>query len=125
VPTNSGLISVVTTDIDKNVEQDFNIWYERHIREVVGVTGWVRASRYRCLDGEPRYMAVYDIDSRTNAAVGSYADWPRQLQEIQQAGYDEFWPHIESYRARNYELISQVTSADAIPRLRRDGGAPS
>jgi hypothetical protein len=119
----SGLISVVTTDIDKNVEDDFNIWYENHIREVVGVAGWARASRYRCLDGEPRYMAVYEIESRAHAAVGSFADWPRELQEIQEAGYDEFWPHIEGYRARNYELISHVTSADAVPRLGRNGGA--
>jgi hypothetical protein len=115
----NGLISVVTTDIDKNVERDFNIWYERHIREVVGVAGWVRARRYRCLDGEPRYMAVYDIDSSANAAIGPYADWPSVMQEIQQAGYEEFWPHLESYRARNYELVSEVTSADAIPRLGR------
>ena len=68
-------------------------------------------------------MAVYEIDSRAHAAVGSFADWPRELQEIQEAGYDEFWPHIEGYRARNYELISHVTAAEAVPRLRRNGGA--
>jgi hypothetical protein len=119
----SGLISVVTTDVDKNVEDDFNIWYERHIREVVGVAGWVRARRYRCLDGEPRYMAIYDIDGHANAAIGSYADWPPVMQEIQQAGYEEFWPHLESYRARNYELVSEVNAADAIPRLGRRGAS--
>ena len=116
---NTGLISVVMTDIDKNVERDFNVWYERHIREVVGVAGWVRARRYRCLGGEPRYMAVYDIDGQDNAAIGSYAEWPPVMQEIQQAGYEEFWPHLESYRARNYELISEVDVADALPRLER------
>lgn len=113
----SDLICVVTTDIDAAVEEGFNQWYEDHILEVVEQPGWVRATRYRCLDGEPRYMAVYDIDGHANAAIGSYAEWPAVMQEIQQAGYEEFWPHLESYRARNYELVSEVGVADAIPRL--------
>ncbi len=117
--SDTGLISVVTTDIDKHVEHEFNAWYERHIREVVGVAGWIRARRYRCLDGEPRYMAIYDIDSHANAAIGPYADWPSIMQEIQQAGYEEFWPRLESYKARNYELISNVSVADAVPRSER------
>lgn len=102
------LISVVTVDIDGQVEREFNEWYERHIREVVEVPGWMSARRYRCLDGEPRYMAVYDLASRAEAAIGSFGEWPEVMQRIQEAGYEEYWPHIESYKARNYELISHV-----------------
>ncbi len=104
----SDLICVVTVDIDREVEAGFNTWYEKHIREVVACPGWVRATRYRCLDGEPRYMAVYDIAGRENGAVGPVSAWTPRMQEIQQAGYEEYWPHIEGYRARNYERISQV-----------------
>ena len=102
------LISVVTVDVDLAVEREFNEWYERHIRDVVELPGWMRARRYRCLDGEPRYMAMYDLATRDEAAIGSFGDWPEKLQRMQEAGYEEFWPHIEGYRARNYELISQV-----------------
>jgi hypothetical protein len=112
----SELICVVTVDIDKEVESGFNEWYERHIREVVDTPGWVRARRYRCLDGEPRYMAVYDIASREHAAIGSVSNWTPDMQLIQQAGYEEFWPHIESYRARNYELVSQVLAPSTARR---------
>lgn len=104
------LISIVTTDIDRAVEREFNEWYERHIREVVEVPGWNSARRYRCLDGEPRYLALYDLGSREEAAIGSFGDWPEVMQRIQEAGYEEFWPRIESYKARNYELISHVSA---------------
>ena len=106
------LISVVTTDIDAKVEDGYNEWYEQHIRDVLEIPGWIRASRYRCLDGEPRYMSVYDISSPEHAAIGSISNWPREFQEMQERGYEEFWPHIESYRARTYELISQLTVED-------------
>ncbi|HEX5467771.1 MAG TPA: DUF4286 family protein [Gaiellaceae bacterium] len=104
------LICVVTVDIDKEVESGFNDWYERHIRDVVGTPGWIRATRYRCLDGEPRYLAIYDVESHERGAIGSVSRWIPEMQQLQQAGYEEYWPHIESYRARNYELISQVSA---------------
>ena len=104
----SDLICIVTTDVDQAVEEGFNDWYEQHIIEVVQQPGWVRATRYRCLDGEPRYMAIYDIASREQGAIGSYTDWPAAMQRIQDLGYEGYWPHIESYRARNYERISQA-----------------
>ena len=104
----SDLICVVTTDIDRAVEEGFNEWYEQHIIDVVQQPGWVRATRYRCLDGEPRYMAIYDIASRAQGAIGSYSEWPEAMKRIQDAGYESYWPRIESYRARNYEQISQA-----------------
>jgi len=30
------------------------------------------------------------------------------MRRFQDAGYEGYWPHIETYRARNYERISQV-----------------
>ena len=104
------LISVVTTDIDAKVEDGYNEWYEQHIRDVMAVPGWVRARRYRCLDGEPRYLSMYDISSTEYAAIGSMSNWTVEMQKMQERGYEEFWPHIESYRARTYELISELTA---------------
>ena len=110
----TGLICVVSTDIDRSVEAGFNEWYERHVRDVVACPGWLRATRYRCLDGEPRYISVYDIASREHAAFGSVEEWPEEFQRFQEAGYEEFWPHLESYRARTYERISRVSQAELL-----------
>jgi hypothetical protein len=114
------LICVVSVDIDREVEDAFNVWYDRHIEEVIRCPGWVRATRYRCLDGEPRYLAVYDVEDRASAAVGSVSNWTPEIQRLQQAGYEEFWPHIEGYRARTYERISQLPPA-RTPSERHSG----
>lgn len=106
------LISVVTTDIDSNVEEGFNKWYEQHIRDVVAIPGWIQATRFRCLDGEPRYMSIYEISDPEYAAIGSVSNWTAEMQKMQEVGYEEFWPHIESYRARTYEMISTLSAAD-------------
>lgn len=110
------LICVVSVDIDREVEDGFNAWYDQHQREVVECPGWVRATRYRCLDGEPRYMAVYEIEQRDLGAFGPVSTWSPQMQRIQQAGYEEYWPHIESYRARTYEFVSEARAPGRPPR---------
>jgi hypothetical protein len=102
------LICVVSVDVDREVEAGFNEWYDQHQRDVVACPGWVRAARYRCLDGEPRYLALYEIESRVRGAFGPMSTWTPEMQRIQQVGYEEYWPHIESYRARTYELVSQA-----------------
>lgn len=106
------LICVVSVDVDSEVENGFNEWYDRHIAEVVRCRGWVRATRYRCLDGEPRYLAVYEIARKEFGAIGPVSTWTPEIQRLQRAGYEEFWPHIESYHARTYERISQLPSSD-------------
>lgn len=106
------LICVVSVDVDREVEDGFNEWYDRHIADVVQCPGWVQATRYRCLDGEPRYLAVYDIATRELGAIGPVSNWTPEIQRLQHAGYEEFWPHIESYRARTYERISRLTATD-------------
>jgi hypothetical protein len=113
----AGLICVVSVDVDREVEEGFNRWYDRHVADVVRCPGWVRGTRYRCLDGEPRYMAVYEIERPELGAFGPVSAWTPPIQRLQQAGYEEFWPHIEGYRARTYERIFEV-GADEVGAAR-------
>ena len=90
-------ISVVTADVEKAVEDEFNRWYnEQHVGEVLACPGWLRGARYRALDGEPRYMAVYEMQSPD-------AMWTLELQAIK--GFGPFWSKLESYHSRIYERI--------------------
>lgn len=104
----AGVIRVVTTDIDSEVEDAFNEWYEQHIRDVVGCPGWLTATRYRSLGGQPRYLALYDVASKEAATIGALSTFPPEIQALHRAGYESFWPHIETFRARTYERISHV-----------------
>jgi len=45
-------------------EEEFNAWYDtEHLPERLAVPGFETARRYVCLDGAPKYLAVYDTES--------------------------------------------------------------
>ena len=45
------------------LEEEFNAWYDtEHIPERAAVPGIRSALRFVCLDGHPRYLAMYDLD---------------------------------------------------------------
>ena len=55
---------VVETDVVTEHEADFNAWYdEEHLPGLAAVPGTVRAARYVCEEGSPRYHACYDLAS--------------------------------------------------------------
>jgi len=44
------------------LEEEFNDWYDTdHIPELLGVPGFETGRRFVCLDGWPRYLALYDL----------------------------------------------------------------
>lgn len=53
----------VRVDIVATDELQFNRWYnDVHIPEVLGCPGFLRAARWESLEGEPRFLALYDLD---------------------------------------------------------------
>jgi hypothetical protein len=55
---------LVMMDIDPEHEEDFNRWYsEEHVPERLSVPGFVSARRFRAVEGSPRYLALYELDS--------------------------------------------------------------
>ena len=44
------------------LEEEFNAWYDtEHIAERLAVPGFETALRYVCIEGAPRYLAMYDL----------------------------------------------------------------
>jgi len=44
------------------LEDEFNAWYDtEHLPERLAVPGFETALRFVCLDGNPRYLAMYDL----------------------------------------------------------------
>jgi len=59
-------ILVTASDVVRGNEDEFNRWYnDQHVPDFVTCPGILRASRYECLAGEPRFYAIYDMESPT------------------------------------------------------------
>lgn len=52
------------TDVNPALEDEFNRWYEEeHLPERRAVPGFLSARRFRCIEGGPKYLALYDLES--------------------------------------------------------------
>jgi hypothetical protein len=70
------------------LEEEFNDWYDtEHIPERQAVPGFETALRFVCLDGHPRYLAMYDLtsldvlDSEAYRAVSgeNFSPWTKRV----------------------------------------------
>jgi hypothetical protein len=66
-------------DIDPSVDEDeFNRWYfEEHISERLACPGFISARRFVAVHGQPRYLALYEIDSPDALATPEYQELAR------------------------------------------------
>lgn len=84
----------VRADVDRAAEDAFNDWYNlTHLPEVLDCPGFVGAARYECVDGEPRFLAMYDL---TRADALSTPEMDRVY------GFGPMTPHIRSEHGRIY-----------------------
>jgi hypothetical protein len=69
-PNNAEFLLAVRLNTPADHEKDFNDWYnEDHIPALVSVPGVYRARRYEAVEGNPKYLALYEM--RDGAAVKS------------------------------------------------------
>ena len=70
------------------LEEEFNAWYDtEHIAERLAVPGFETALRYVCIDGAPRYLAMYDLASPDvlnspaylKVGFGNASPWTRRV----------------------------------------------
>ncbi len=55
---------LVMIDVEPAHEEDFNRWYnEEHVPERLGCPGFLNARRFVALEGSPKYLALYDLES--------------------------------------------------------------
>jgi hypothetical protein len=97
------LIHVATVDVADGQEGAFSRWYnEVHLPEMMGCPGWEGVRRYECTDGQPRFLAIYDLSDEEVAFSSPEFDAA--------FGWDEFARHIRNSHSRNYRLIHRDSS---------------
>lgn len=68
----------VYANIPADIEADFNHWYNtQHIPERLALSGFQSAVRYESLKGEPKYLALYELEDASVLETPEY----RQLGE--------------------------------------------
>ena len=80
---------LMMTDIDAANEEDFNRWYEEeHLAERMAIPGFINARRFTALEGGPKYLALYDLESPEVLQSAPYRDvvgagtspWTKRMQ---------------------------------------------
>ena len=81
---------IVLVDISSEMETAFNDWYENvHIPDILACPGWLSARRAVCLEGGPKYVAIYEI-------TGPEAYETPEFHAIK--GFGPFEAHIKNFR---------------------------
>lgn len=103
---------VVLTNCKNPVrEEEFNRWYsEIHLPDVLRVPGFISASRYvnsRWKEGEPRFLALYEIqtdnlDATLQALRDTSANWRQE---------GRMFDDLEVVGVYPFEIIAEKSSA--------------
>jgi hypothetical protein len=85
--TNGRGLLLVMMEVDPEYEAEFNRWYdEEHVPERLSCPGFLTARRFRAVDGEPRYLAFYELESPEVLDSEAYQEmlppsrWMREVQ---------------------------------------------
>ncbi len=80
---------LVMMQIDPETEDEFNRWYdEEHLPERMALPGFLVGRRFKAIEGEPRYLALYDLEDtdvlKSNAYLAKlneeYTDWTARMR---------------------------------------------
>ncbi len=91
-----GFLRTVLVDIPSEHDAAFNEWYDNvHLPEICKCPGYLGARRFVAIDGEPRYITLYEIttpdaiDTPEIARVRGWAEFTEQIQNFQAGLYRE------------------------------------
>src|SRR5215211_5607364 len=120
----TGLLAV-WMQIPAEQEEDLNNWYrQEHLPERSGLPGFQTALRYVSLSGEPKYMALYDLDSPAVLYSDAYKEIRRNATEWTR----RIGRALERNVRNEYELLASEGSEPQEPApyimLLRAGGQP-
>jgi hypothetical protein len=98
-PAHREWLNIVTVDVEDAGAEAFNRWYDEvHVPEILGCPGWIANVRYECLDGQPRYLAIYDLQDAERPF--SSTEWEAAV------GWDEYVGHIRGFHG--FRVYQQV-----------------
>jgi hypothetical protein len=99
------VVLITSVDIADSAEAEFNRWYnEVHLPEVLACPGFASATRYECTDGQPRYLAIYELESEDALTTP-------EMQRVR--GWGDMFPHVRNFHERIYREIHTAEASAA------------
>jgi hypothetical protein len=104
MPSNGRALLIVRSSVLPEVEEDYNRWYnEVHLRDMLGVPGVLTARRYVSMLDEPKYAAVYELESDAVLSSESYLTIPHGRRD---GGLPSRWgENLTGYTRQQYRLL--------------------
>ena len=79
---------LVMIDIEPEFEEEFNRWYnEEHLPERLACPGFLSGRRFVSVEGAPKYLALYDLESPDVLQSEAYrkiwgpSEWTQQISK--------------------------------------------
>jgi len=116
--TSKGLL-LATMEPPANIEEEFQDWYDsEHFPERKSCAGFETAQRMVCVDGFPRYLALYDLTdvevlrgpAYAAIAVGRYSAWTHRIMS-------KVWGQYRAEGVQVYPGTALHGAAGAASRL--------
>lgn len=96
------------------LEEDFNRWYEEeHLADRLAMPGWLNVRRYVSLEGQPKYVALYELSDLEALRSPEY----RQAQANSTSWTRRVVDNLDAMVRNEYELLQRIGESPA-------GGAP-
>jgi hypothetical protein len=91
------VVLITSVDVADRAVEEFNRWYDEvHLPEVLACPGFISAARFECTDGQPRFLAIYELESEGALATP-------EMQRVR--GWGEMFPHVRNFHERIYRQI--------------------
>ncbi len=118
------LLVVFTEPTSDAAEDIYNEWYTgKHLPDCLAVPGYVRATRYKAIDGEraisQRYLALYELEvDDLQTLKATFAEHMRRIAEREMELPPRNTLDDESMRAMYYAAIGpRQGTSDAVPEM--------
>ncbi len=99
--TGTGLLAV-WTGVDPEVEAEFNEWYDKeHVPERLAVPGFLSGIRYTAVEGEPKYLALYELDNENVLKSDAYV----KVSKLPTPWTQKIVKHFRNMARREYRQI--------------------
>jgi hypothetical protein len=89
--TNQNGLLLFMTDIDAAHEAEFHRWYEEeHLTERMAIPGFITARRFQAIEGGPKYLALYDLETPDVLQSAAYrhivgagkSTWTKRMESL-------------------------------------------